>query len=268
VDQLAQDYASRQVVFLEHDVDQPPPARYGRWWAAFGGGSASLPLVMVDSGNRISSGWLSFYEVYKGLVDAELARPAQAQVQATWRRVGNQVRFSVQVTNLSGGALGTATDATVHAMVYEDARVHSTSRYVRAAVAQAIVSLASGATASFDLQTADLAGVDWNRLHYVAAVDYRPAGRSGAYDMLQAAVAQSGAPTPTGTITPTPTGTASPTPTGTASPTLTGTASSTPTGTASPTRTPTSTRTSMVTATATPFHASHWVYLPLVVRVR
>ena len=189
MDQLAQDYAGRPVVFLEHDVDNAPPTRYGRWWSAYSGASPYLPLVMVDSGNRISNGWLDFYSVYKGMVDAELARLAQAEVRAYWWRAGNKVHFSVQVTNSSGGALGAANGASVHALVYEDAKVHSTSRYVRAAVAKDIVSLAAGATASLSLQTPDLSGVDWNRLHYVAAVDYRPGGASGPYDMLQAALA-------------------------------------------------------------------------------
>jgi len=189
VDQLAQDYADRPVVFLEHEVDNPPPTRYDRWWAAYSGGSPYVPLVMVDSGNRISNGWLDFSGVYKGMVDAELARPAQAQVLAYWWRTGDKVHFSVQVTNSSGGALEAANGASVHAMVYEDTEVHSTHRFVRAAVAQNIAGLAAEETATFGLETADLADVDWNRLHYVAAVDYRPGGASGAYDMLQAAVA-------------------------------------------------------------------------------
>jgi len=189
VDQLAQDYADRPVVFLEHEVDNPPPTRYDRWWAAYSGGSPYVPLVMVDSGNRISNGWLDFSGVYKGMVDAELARPAQAGVLAYCWRTGDKVHFSVQVTNSSGGALGAVNGASVHAMVYEDTEAHSTHRFVRAAVAQNIAGLAAEETATFGLETADLADVDWNRLHYVAAVDYRPGGASGAYDMLQAAVA-------------------------------------------------------------------------------
>ena len=50
------------------------------------------------------------------------------------------------------------------------------------------LALASGASATFTLETPDLTVVDWNKLHYVALVDYRPVSGS-AYDMLQAAVA-------------------------------------------------------------------------------
>jgi hypothetical protein len=61
---LAQDYAGRPVVFLEHPVDSAPPSRYGRWWAAYSsGGTVGLPLIMLDSGNQISNGWLDFYNV-------------------------------------------------------------------------------------------------------------------------------------------------------------------------------------------------------------
>ena len=44
-----------------------------------------------------------------------------------------------------------------------------------------------GGTAAFELETADLVGVNWNKLHAVAFVDYRPAGE--VYDILQAAMA-------------------------------------------------------------------------------
>ena len=60
-------------------------------------------------------------------------------------------------------------------MVYEDAKVGVTSRYVRSAVFQNITtSLAPGASATFTLETPDLSGVDWNKLHYLALVDYQP----------------------------------------------------------------------------------------------
>jgi hypothetical protein len=194
VDQLAKEYAGQPVVFLEHNVDSPPPTRYDRWWAAYTGGSVYVPLIMVDSGNQISNGWVDFYGVYKGMVDAELARPPQALVLAYWWRTGDRVHFSVQVTNSSGGALGEANRASVHAMVYEvyedeEALVHTTRRFVQATVTQGVGSLDPGEGAAFNLETDDLTGVDWNRLFCLAAVDYRPAGSSGPYDMLQAAVA-------------------------------------------------------------------------------
>jgi hypothetical protein len=187
---LAQDYAGQPAVFIEYDVDNPPSRRYDRWWAAFGGGSATLPLVMVDSGNQTSNGYVDFYDVYQAMVDSALARPAQAEIQAYWSRTGDRVGFDVEVKNLSSATLSSATNsATVHGIVYEDARVGITNRFARAAVETGIPDLAPNATATFKLETSDLSGVDWDNLHFVVLVDYRPSGSVGAFDMLQATIA-------------------------------------------------------------------------------
>jgi len=102
--------------------------------------------------------------------------------------VGNRVRVSGQMTNLSGVTLSSSGNgATIHVIVYEDAHVGVTDRYVRAAPSTAIVSgLANGATMTFTLETIDLTSVNWNNLHTIVLADYRPAGSSGPYDMLQA----------------------------------------------------------------------------------
>jgi hypothetical protein len=49
----------------------------------------------------------------------------------------------------------------------------------------------SGHLATFILETGDLTGVDWTRLHYLALVDYQPGGVAllEPYDVLQAAIA-------------------------------------------------------------------------------
>ncbi len=183
------------ILFLIPMLSLSPEAvynsRYNKFWAAYGGGSATNPLVIADSGHQVmSGGYPNFYNPYKNMVDQELTRPPQAHVQATWHRTGNKVTFSIQVTNQSGVSLSYAENkAAVHAVVYEDAKVGVTSRYARSAVFQNLsTALASGASATFTLETPDLTVVDWNKLHFVALVDYRPAS-SGAYDLLQAAVA-------------------------------------------------------------------------------
>ena len=179
------------MVFLEYDVDNAPYSRYGKWWAAYGGGgSVTLPLVMADSGHQFSYGYLDFHSVYKAMVDTEMARPPQAEIQTAWRRVGDKVVFYVQVKNLSGVTLSSDNDATMHVIMYEDVRVKLTNRFVVTVVQTDISSLAPNATAGFTLETGDLSGVDWGKTHYLALVDFRPGGTSGAYDMLQAAVAQ------------------------------------------------------------------------------
>jgi len=150
-----------------------------------------LPLVMVDSGNQISNGYVNFHNVYKGMVDAALARPAQAEIQAYWWRTGNKVGFYAQVKNLSTVTLSSSVNsATVHAIVYEDARVKITNRFVRAAISTDISNLAPNATATFTLETPDLGDVNWDHLHFIVLADYRPSSSVGAFDMLQAAVAQ------------------------------------------------------------------------------
>ena len=186
VDQLADEYADRPVVFLEHAVDTAPQRRIDRWWAAYGsGGSVTLPLVMVDSGYRHSNGYEGFYQVYRAMVEDALARPAQAHITVERQRVGSAFRFTVRLTNLSGVTLGSGNLARLHAIVWEDAHVGDTDRFVRGATSVPIAALADGETGTFALEVA-LQGVNWDALHSVVLVDCRPGGAAGPYDMLQA----------------------------------------------------------------------------------
>jgi hypothetical protein len=188
---LAQDYAALPVVMLEQNVDSTVGMRYDRWWAAYGGGgSVYLPLVMADSGHQYSSGYVSFYTVYKGLIDAELSRPPGAEIAARASRIGDRYRVSVTLVNHSGVTLSATNGASVHVIVYEDIKVGVTSRTVRDAVYANVTSpIADGGSATFTLDTNALTPGDWSRLHVIALADYRPGGATGAYDMLQAAFA-------------------------------------------------------------------------------
>jgi hypothetical protein len=191
VDQLDAYYAARglPVVFMEQYTGSPIGDRYGRFWAAFGGRTAYYPLVIVDSGHRYTSGTLD-YNTWKSMIDAELSRPAQASIDASLQRVGNAIRVAGRVTNLSGVALSAAAnEAEISVIVYEDIRVGVTNRYVRAVASQGLSEpLANGASHDFVLETGELSGVDWAKLHTIALIDYRPDGHSGAFDMLQAVV--------------------------------------------------------------------------------
>jgi hypothetical protein len=180
------------VVFIEYPVDSAPYSRNSRFWAAHGGGSVYLPEIIVDSGHRFTNGPEDYYSVYQGMVDAELTRPAEAEIAGVWWRDGDTVQFTVRLTNLSGVLLSEARNgAAVHAVVYEDAHVADTDRFARAAVSVPVsADLAPGAAADFALATPALSGVNWDKLHFVVLADYRPAGTSGAYDMLQAAFAR------------------------------------------------------------------------------
>jgi hypothetical protein len=176
-------------LFLEQPVDAPLGLRYSRWWAAYGsGGSVTLPIVMLDSGHQISSGYLSFYTVYKGLVDAELSRPAGADLWATGTRVGSHLRVTVRFRNQTGVTLSFANGATVHVLAYEDVHAGVTNTMVRAASYMSVSpAVAPGAAATFTLDTADFAPTDWSNVHAVALLDYRPVDGQAAYDMAQAA---------------------------------------------------------------------------------
>ncbi len=179
------------MVFLEYNVDASPTSRISRFYAAVPGGTVSLPLVMVDSGNDVTAGVPpDYYTYYQSKVNTSLARPAKAEVNAFWERIGNQVQFTVYVKNLSGVTLSSSNVATVHAIVYEEARLQLTNRFVINAISTPInPGLADGDSRIATLQTGNLSGVDWDKLRFLAIVDYRPNGTSGKYDMLQAALA-------------------------------------------------------------------------------
>lgn len=195
MDALASEYgnADQPVVFLEQDVDYPIGKRIDRWLAAYNSSApAYLPLVMVDSGHQISSGsQTDFGATYRRLVDAELVRPPQAEIEAYTRQVGTRVRVYVRVVNAAGRPLSAArNDATLHTLVWEDRHVGVTNRIVRAAPWVGISpEVAPNGSFTATLETSDLSGVNWSALHTVVVADYLP-GPGPAYDMLQAALAE------------------------------------------------------------------------------
>ena len=190
VDQLAIEYVDRPVVFLEYSLYGGFNTRYSRWWAAYGGGVAYVPLVMVDSGNQISNGYVNFYNVYKGMVETSLSRPPQAELEASVWRDGSKVGFYVFVKNLTNVTLNYSTNgAAIHGIIYEDIHEGVTNRYVRSAVEAEITSLAPGNSDTFIFETSDITVVNGNNIHAIVLVDFRPSGATGKYDMLQAAKA-------------------------------------------------------------------------------
>jgi len=190
IDDLARQYADRPVVFVEQDAFAPIGERISRFWAAHTGSSTSTPLVIVDSGHQCTNGAVDYHSVYSGMVDQELARPPEAEIAASYARVGDRIRADIQLKNLSENTLSVENEASVHLIVYEDKHVGQTARIVRAAPwAEITTELVPSATMTLTLETPDLSGVDWSKLHIIALADYRPGGESGPYDMLQAAIA-------------------------------------------------------------------------------
>ncbi len=151
-------------------------------------------MVMVDSGHQVSNGDVDFHNVYSDMVDAELIRPPQAEIAAHFSRVGSHFTVEINLTNTAGFSLGYDINrATVHVVVYQQDDTlqsgHVTRRHSMAATYQNMTSLANGDSAVYTLTTPDLSDVNWNRLHLLVLVDYRPGVTTGACDMLQAALA-------------------------------------------------------------------------------
>ena len=195
IDELAQEYAGRPVVFIEQNAWAPVGERISRFWAAHTDDNSSTPLVIVDSGHQCTNGAVDYHAVYSGMVDQELARPPEAEIAASYTRVGNRIRADIELKNLSSRTLSIENEATAHLIVYEDKHVGQTGRIVRAAPwAEITTELVPSATMTLTLETPELSGVDWSKLHVIALADYRPGGESGPYDMLQAAFVGSAVP--------------------------------------------------------------------------
>jgi hypothetical protein len=251
VEQLAQEYerAHLPVLFLEHNVDQPPGNRIDRWWDAVDPRrSCEVPLVMIDSGWRHTCGPESFRAVYTNLVNQALQHQAGADITASFTRTGNHLDVWLRVTNWSGVALGPAKDATVNVLVVERTKVVHTTRFVRAAADVAVpLALAPGLTGSYRVQLDNVPVGEWSRAFVLALVDYRPDATSTRHEALQSAIAVEAppsSPTPPPTVTPPPTLT----------PPATATPAATTTSVATDTVTPGSTAaaTPVPSATATP----------------
>ncbi len=202
IDQLAAAYSNEPVVFIEHDLANDSNGRYRRWWDAYyyGGGEghslslALLPFTMVDSGNQISNGPVDFQSVYSSMVDTSMLRPPKVDISATWKRIGNEIETTIDITNFSDINLSYDNNATLFMIVYENARVGLTDRYVRSVVREEIASLAQGENARFILTTNEVIPADWNNINVIVIADYisdfDPDSGYKKFDTLQAVIAK------------------------------------------------------------------------------
>jgi hypothetical protein len=186
---VLQNELSGGAVLLEYDYDLFPIGRQDRFWAT-GVSADYLPLVMVGSGYRTSSGWVDFDPVYRGMIDDELARPPRAVVTAYWRRAGDALRAYVAVGNTGPTIFRVSREAAIWVIAYENATVGLTDTWVRStAVWNLPFDLAPGESISAVIDTPPISAVDWDRMAGLVFAEDRPRS-SGAYDMLQAAEAQ------------------------------------------------------------------------------
>jgi hypothetical protein len=174
-----------RAVLLEYDYDGFPVGRQDRFWAS-GATATYLPLVMVGSGYRTTSGPVDFEPVFRSMINDELARPVRAAVSAFWRRNGDTMRAYVDVRNLGDTDLEIDHEAGIWLIAYENSTLGHSTTWVRSTAFRYLpFDLAPGESATDVIDSPPMTGVKWNRMAGVVVVEDRPGG-SGAYDMLQA----------------------------------------------------------------------------------
>jgi hypothetical protein len=198
VDQLQTDYrnASKNVLMLEYNVDGTRGwTRPARWWTAFGaGGSATLPLIDVDSGFRTTMGSVDFGKVYKRMIDEALRRKAGVDLLAAYKVVNNDVVVTMRVTNRAGVTLSSGNATTLNAVIWLEKKILHTGR---TAVAEQVNGLCgkpllNGETATCVVTMKDKAKDLGTAGQVLAIVDYRPNNNTGPYESLNAAHAIKG----------------------------------------------------------------------------
>lgn len=149
-----------------------------------------VSMVMVDSGNQVFAGTAEYETFYRDMINTSAKRAPQAEIHATYEQSGQSIHFTVEVQNLTGQTLASATNvAFIHAFVYLTKPSGVISSNVFAVVSTPIQSLEPNQVGTFTLETPALNVTNWNNLHYLVLVDYVPTGLQGAHDMLQAAEA-------------------------------------------------------------------------------
>ena len=184
-------YVGKPVVFLEYIYARRPDSRKGRFWEAYGGSSAGYPMIIVDSGHQVQSGVVPYYNTYQSLVDQELSRAPQAGIQATWQRTGDKVTFSIQLINHERCLpflCSKQGHGSCHCLRRQEGGGYLPLRPLGRVPEHHHQLWRRGPPRPLPWILRTLLGVDWNKLHYLALVDYQPVSGS-AYDMLQAAVA-------------------------------------------------------------------------------
>ena len=174
-----------RAVLLEYDYDAFLHGRQDRFWAT-GASATYLPLVMVGSGYRTSSGSVNYEPVYRSMINAELARPVRAAVSAFWQRTSNTMRTYVEVLNLGATDLEIDQEASIWLIAYENASIGVSTTWVRSTAQQHLpYDLAPGESATAIIDSWPMTGVNWSRMAGLVVIEDRPGGY-GSYDMLQA----------------------------------------------------------------------------------
>jgi hypothetical protein len=174
-----------RAVLLEYDYDAFLHGRQDRFWAS-GASATYLPLVMVGSGYRTSSGPVSFDSIFRSMINDELARPVRATVSGFWLRDTDTMRAYVEVLNLGDTELEIDQEAAIWLIAFENASVGHSTTWVRSTAQRYLpFDLAPGESATVVIDSPPMSDVDWSRMAGLVVIEDRPGG-AGAYDMLQA----------------------------------------------------------------------------------
>ncbi len=201
VHDMVKEYAGRPVLFLEQHADRSLGNRFQRWQKKYNRkDSAALPFVMVDSGEELSAGPVTYASAFRGMLDRAMARPAPAALTGETHRVGNTFRVFLKLVYSGPNAITYQEhQPALQILVYDQAELYFAAYPLRAMVTTEVYQdLRPGATIPFILETPDLqkqlAGiykgkVPWERLRVAALADYLPEGPSKAYALLGSCLA-------------------------------------------------------------------------------
>lgn len=185
-----QDAMEGRAVVLEYPVDSFPQGRLDRFWAAYAGPSPYLPIAVVGSGYDVCQGPVDYATRYRQMLEAELARPPRAAIQAWSRPWENGLQVFATVRNLDAITLRTSTRPTLWLVAWEDGRIGLTKTFVRATASRALAAdIPPGGTATFTLEVPSLGTANRQRVRAAVLLDELLAG-SSRYDLLQSVVAQ------------------------------------------------------------------------------
>ena len=211
IDQLAIDYADRNIVFVDYTMDYgiPNPVLYR--WEVIERTEPGMGLTwaMVDSGQKYSRGVESSEEAlekYTAMVEFGIAQDALADISAQYWVIGDTAYFKVTVQNLSGVKLSQANTARVYAFVketgiqYED--TNTTHHASRGKGMTLIPDLADQETGTYYVSVPLRQITDWNNVGAYAFVDYETSN-GGLFLQLNAAKATKIELEPTLTVGPT-----------------------------------------------------------------
>ncbi len=110
VTELQRELEGQAVLLTYHYDFFGAVGRVERFWASEPT-AEFLPLAMVGSGYRTSSGMVDFDTEYREMIDDEFARPPRAEVSAFWRRVGSSMRVYLEIQNSGEAYLEVDLDA-------------------------------------------------------------------------------------------------------------------------------------------------------------